>query len=94
MTSIDPRAYQALVLASALEMWAKHRIRANISYTPLLMIAAASGITGKTFKPRDYLGAAKALREMVKPAKPSYEDQGTAFDPHAVGHERVGRKSE
>jgi hypothetical protein len=55
--------YVCAALALALEMYAKHGIKVNRAYTPKNMIAAAERETGLKFKPRDYLGAAKALRE-------------------------------
>lgn len=69
MTSIDPRTFQYLTIASALELWARHKIRANRAYTPARMIAAASSLTGKTFKPREYMEAAAALRKAVESAQ-------------------------
>lgn len=65
MTSIDPGVFQALTIASALDLYAKTGMRANRSYTPTNMIRAAMSITGKKFKSRDYLLAAKALRDHV-----------------------------
>ena len=56
-------AYQATVIAKALEIYAKHKLRVNRTYTPAAMMAQAERLTGRTFKARDYLGAAKALRK-------------------------------
>lgn len=56
--------YVCTALALALEMYAKHKIMMNRAYTPKNMIAAAERETGLKFKPRDYLDAAKALREV------------------------------
>lgn len=53
--------YGAAVVASALRLYARTGIKANRAYTPKNMIATAAKITGKQFKARDYLGAAKAL---------------------------------
>lgn len=66
MTTIDPRAYQMLVVAKALELYAKTGIKANRAYTPARMMQTASQLTGRTFKARDYVGAAAALREKVQ----------------------------
>lgn len=65
MTSVDPRTFQYLTIASALELWAKHKIRANRAYTPKAMIRTASSLLGKKFAARDYLGAAAELRKAV-----------------------------
>jgi len=63
MTSIDPRKYQLLVLASALRLYANTKIKVNSSYTPSTMMAAAAALTGRSFNSRDYLGAAQALED-------------------------------
>lgn len=62
---IDPQAYQRLVIARALEFYARTGTKVNTAYTPKNMMAAAARLTGKTFKARDYAGAAKALREAL-----------------------------
>lgn len=59
--SVPPAIFQALKIASALRLYALHGIKANRSYTPKNMIAAASKITSQAFKPRDYMKAAVAL---------------------------------
>ena len=56
-------SYAMLALASALRLYALHKIQAGRSYTPGCMMRAAARYTGQTFKARDYLVAAKALRE-------------------------------
>jgi len=63
--SLDPRTYQALVLASALRYYARTNVPVNSSYTPRNMMRTAAAITGKKFKARDYLGAAAALVEWM-----------------------------
>lgn len=60
-----PVAVQMLTVAAALEMWHKHRIRANRAYTPKAMMQTAEQLTGLKFKPREYMKAAQALREKV-----------------------------
>ena len=60
-TGID--AYQATVIASALTYYSRTNVPINRAYTPKNMMATAERITGQKFKRRDYLGAAKALRE-------------------------------
>ena len=62
---MDTRTYQALVIAKALELYAKTGRSVNRAYTPKAMMRTAAAITGQTFKPRDYLVAAKALRDFV-----------------------------
>jgi hypothetical protein len=66
MTQIKPKIFQALTIASALKLYAKTGIKANRSYTPSNMIAAAREITGKNFKPQEYLAAAEALEEWAE----------------------------
>jgi hypothetical protein len=56
-------------IASALRLYAKTGLRANRAYTPRAMMAAAARHTGRTFKARDYLGAADALTEKVQQEK-------------------------
>ena len=60
---LDPRIIQKLTIAKALEFYAKHGVRVNRAYTPKAMMATAETLTQRRFKPRDYLGAAAALRE-------------------------------
>ncbi len=69
MTNIDPQIYQAIVIAHALELWHKHRMRVNSAYTPSAMMRKAREITGAQFKPRDYLAAAQALRQAADARK-------------------------
>lgn len=62
---VDVDTYRALVIASALHLYATTGMLANNAYTPKNMIRAASEITGKTFKPRAYIEAANALRTTI-----------------------------
>jgi len=62
----NPRAYQALTIATALELWAKARVRVGRAWTPKAMMRAAREITGQEFGQRDYTGAAKALRKAAE----------------------------
>jgi hypothetical protein len=55
--------YQAVVIATALKMYATTGMRANSAYSPTAMLRRASEITGQKFRPRDYMGAAEALRK-------------------------------
>lgn len=57
---------RAIVIAHGLEVYAQTGMKVNRAYTPRNMIKAATEITGKKFKARDYLGAAKALREFAE----------------------------
>lgn len=60
-------AVRAITLAHALEMYARHGMKASRLYTPRRMLDAASGITGKEYKLRRrgvYLDAAADIREM------------------------------
>ena len=62
--NIDPRKFQLLAIAHALEFYAQTGMKVNSSYTPKNMIMAARALTNKPYlKARDYLGAAAALRE-------------------------------
>lgn len=60
---MEPTVYQALVVAKALELYARTGIKVNRAYTPSGMMRTAGQLTGRTFKPRDYVGAAQVLRE-------------------------------
>lgn len=61
--------YRAIACANGLEMWARAKIRPNRAWTPKAMMRLASALTGEAFSPRDYLGAAKALRRYAERAK-------------------------
>ena len=60
------QAFRALCCAQALEMWAKHKMLTTRQAKPAFLMQIAAEITGKTFKPRDYLGAAAAIRVMLE----------------------------
>ena len=66
---LDPHVYQALAVASGLRLFAQTKIRANRQWTPANMMSTATRITGKQFKPRDYLAAADALQEWAHQRK-------------------------
>lgn len=53
-------------LASGLRFYAETGMRPNRAWTPTAMMRAASQHTRKTFKVRDYLGAADALSLKVQ----------------------------
>ena len=57
------RRYQALAIASALELYARTGMRANSAYTARNMISVAGRILGQAQPKRDYVGTAKRLRE-------------------------------
>lgn len=57
------------VIASELRLYANTGMRPNRAYTPKAMMQAAERYTGKTFKARDYIGAADALSARVQEEK-------------------------
>lgn len=67
MTSVDPRTFQLLVIASGLKLYAATGMKPNRAYTPKAMMAAAAALTGKTYKPRAYLEAAADLTRLAQP---------------------------
>ena len=60
------QAFRALCCAQALEMWVKHKMLTTRGAKPALLMTIAAEYTGKTFKPRDYVGAAAALRAKLE----------------------------
>lgn len=61
-----PAIYQAMVIRSALRLYAKTGMQVNRAYTPSAMMRTARRITGvKGLKSRDYAGAAAALDEWI-----------------------------
>jgi hypothetical protein len=85
-----PRAvsvYQCLVVASALELYAKTGMKANRMYTPTNMLAVATKITGQTFKGKTkYTDAAAALRAVADAEKAKLER--TETDHHVAWTEK------
>jgi len=61
--------YRAAAIASALRFYAKTGMKINRAYTPTNMFAAATEITGKTFKRGQYLEAAEALTAWAQTMK-------------------------
>lgn len=57
--------YRRIVIANGLKMYAKCGMMPNRAYTPKNMMTMAAKLTGKKFKARDCIGAAKALLEQV-----------------------------
>jgi hypothetical protein len=58
--------YQAMVLKSALNMYASCGMRPNRMWTPTRMLALAGSITGQKFKRGKYTEAAEALAEWLE----------------------------
>jgi hypothetical protein len=64
MTEKTPvRRYQAVVIATALELWADKRIRVNRAYTPAAMMRTAGRILGMYQPAQSYRETAAKLRE-------------------------------
>lgn len=62
-------AFQAIVIASGLKMYAKTGMKPNRMYTPKNMMAMAMKMTGQKFKARDYVQAADALELLARKLK-------------------------
>jgi hypothetical protein len=60
---MNPYTYRLLVLEHALRFYARTGKPVNTSYTSRNMMQVAERLTGKTFKPRDFLGAADTLKK-------------------------------
>ena len=58
----DVGIFQAIVLASALKLYAKSGMKVNASYTPTNMLRTAGQITGKHYKRGQFEEAATDLR--------------------------------
>lgn len=54
--------YQAIVLASALKLYANTGMKANRAYTPSNMLKTAESITGKKYKRGQYMVAHDDLK--------------------------------
>jgi hypothetical protein len=57
--------FRLLVIAQALELYAKTGIKANTAYTPTAMLRNATMATGKRYKRGQYYEAAADLRQVV-----------------------------
>lgn len=66
MSTYNPFRFQAIVLANALEFYNRHGTPVNRAFTPQAMMRTASRLTGRSFRSRDYAGAATALRELAE----------------------------
>jgi len=64
-------AFRAITIAHALRFYAKTGMKMNRMYTPTRMMKVASSITGKTYKARDYVGAADDLQRWADAVKAS-----------------------
>jgi len=58
---VTPQVYRALAIKNALLFYAKTGRKVNTAYTPTNMLAAASQITGVTYKRGQYLEAARDI---------------------------------
>jgi hypothetical protein len=58
--------FRLLVIAQALELYAKTGIRANTAYTPTAMLRNAAQATGRLYKRGQYYEAAADLRQVVE----------------------------
>lgn len=65
----DVGIFQALAVASALDLYAKTGMKVNRAYTPTAMIKMANTITGHVYRRGQYTAAALALREWADKAK-------------------------
>lgn len=57
--------FRLLVIAQALELYAKTGIKANTAYTPTAMLRNATMATGKCYKRGQYYEAAADIRQVV-----------------------------
>ena len=66
-SSISPevQVLQILAIATGLEIYSKTKRQVARAYTPKAMMQTAARLTGQTFRARDYLGAAQALRALL-----------------------------
>lgn len=63
---MTPHKFQAIVVAQALEFYAKTGLTLNTAYTPGNMIKKANEITGHVYRRGQYITAAAALREWAE----------------------------
>lgn len=64
------KVYTALVIASALDLYAKTGLRVNRAYTPTAMLAKANELTGHVYRRGQYAAAAAGLRELADRLRP------------------------
>ena len=69
--------FAASVIASGLRLYARTGIKPNRAYTPSNMMRMAAKVTGRKFKARDYLGAAKAIDDWKAAYMASLADPNT-----------------
>ena len=72
--SVSPHVYQAIAIKTAIRLYRDTGMKAGRLYTPKNMMAMASKITGREFKPRDYTGAINALECYLAPHKASNDN--------------------
>lgn len=60
--------YVAASLRTGLRLYARTGIKPNRQWTPKNMMTMAARLTGRTFKARDYNGAADALQAWIDAA--------------------------
>lgn len=58
--------YRAIVIKSALELYAKSGIQANRAYTPTAMLKAANDITGHHYRRGQHAMAALGVGEWIE----------------------------
>lgn len=63
------RLFRLIVLANALECYAKYKLQVNRAYTPKMMIDAANFETGCTFRRGQYATAAAQLHIEINKVK-------------------------
>ena len=68
-TGTDVQIFQALSLASSISLFQKTGMLPTRGVTATKMLKLASGITGKTFKRRQYDQAIEALKEYANTLK-------------------------
>jgi hypothetical protein len=76
--------FRAYVIASALKMYAKHKIKANRAYTPTNMLAAVHEITGMKFKRTQMMEAAQFLQLWADAKRMGINETSTR--PEDIGH--------
>lgn len=63
---MSPTIFRAIAISRGLKFYHKTGMKPNTLWTPRAMMKAASQITGRTFRPRDYLGAAAAIDKLLE----------------------------
>jgi hypothetical protein len=71
-------AFRAITIAHALRLYAKTGMKVNRAYTPKRMMQVAASMTGRSYKARDYVGAADDLQSWANAIKASLPVVGPA----------------